>query len=91
MTHKDISSEEVTCFAKELKKDCLKCYDPLAEQFYWDFDDTFCKIRETTETCHQCGKEHIIYGQQGNDPEYRDDVYLKCNCGHLVHFSLPVN
>lgn len=43
------------------------------------------------EKCDKCDKEHELKTQKDNYPEYYTDVYLKCDCGDFVLFSLPVN
>lgn len=44
-----------------------------------------------TEYC-SCGKKTEV-STQGNErySEYTTDIYVKCDCGKSVHFSLPVN
>ena len=44
-----------------------------------------------TKKCENCGKEHSIYTQDDNNPEYYTDVYIKCSCGARIEFKLPVN
>lgn len=41
--------------------------------------------------CKSCEKEHILFTQGDDCPEYYTDVYLKCDCGEYVEFKLPVN
>lgn len=46
---------------------------------------------EFREHCSNCKKEHIVYTQQDEYPEYVTVVFVKCDCGHKVKFCLPVN
>ena len=43
-----------------------------------------------TKKC-TCGKEFEVRTQPDEDPEYYTDVFVKCDCGSFVLFSLPVN
>jgi RNase P subunit RPR2 len=46
---------------------------------------------EYLETCEECGKVHRILTQQSGPSEYETEVYVTCDCGDLVWFTLPVN
>ena len=46
---------------------------------------------EYKKTCDGCGKEHSVFTQAENCPEYYTDVALQCDCGEYVMFNLPVN
>jgi len=46
--------------------------------------------RAYIEKC-MCGKEIQVFTQPDNDPEYYTTIYVKCDCGDFVKFSLPVN
>ncbi len=51
-----------------------------------DYAQTYAK------TCENCGETIEVSTQkEGSGPEYYTDVYVRCSCGHSVHFSLPVN
>jgi hypothetical protein len=41
-------------------------------------------------TC-KCGKLIEVSTRKDNCPEYRTDVYVRCECGESVEFILPVN
>lgn len=45
--------------------------------------------------CPDCTKSQYVYSQYQNEDkgnhEYYTDVFLRCQCGGLVHFILPVN
>ena len=43
-----------------------------------------------SKTC-TCGRVIEVSTQQDRDPEYYTDIYVKCECGKSVAFSLPVN
>ena len=45
---------------------------------------------EYKETCN-CGNDIIVYTQRNSCPEYETEVYVKCQCGQVVEFILPVN
>jgi len=46
---------------------------------------------EYKETCEGCGKEHSMFTQPDNGPEYYTQVALRCSCDEYVMFNLPVN
>jgi len=46
---------------------------------------------EYKEKCSKCGRELVCLTQRDFDPEYYTAVYVKCECGEYVYFSLPVN
>lgn len=46
---------------------------------------------EYIEKCSCCGLEQKILTQHDVWPEYRTRVYLQCQCGEYMEFSLPVN
>jgi len=41
--------------------------------------------------CKNCGKEHTLFTQEDNKPEYYTEVFVECSCGNRVLFQLPVN
>ncbi len=41
--------------------------------------------------CPKCKKEHIVFTQPDQHPEYYTDVYIECVCNELIRFVLPVN
>jgi len=54
-----------------------------------DFD---CEFSQTyKQKCKKCGKEYEVSTQKDRDPEYYTDIYIKCDCGESVQFTLPVN
>lgn len=46
---------------------------------------------EYTRECDLCQKQHTVFTQRDNHPEYYTDVFVKCDCGNHVQFTLPVN
>lgn len=46
---------------------------------------------EYEETCSKCSEILHVYTQRDNDPEYHTNVGVKCKCGSVVWFILPVN
>jgi len=46
---------------------------------------------EYTEQCIVCNNTHVIYAEGNNFAEYETWVHVKCSCGNLVQFVLPVN
>jgi len=54
----------------------------------YDFDEECAQTYK--EQC-RCGKEVEVSTQTDDRPEYYTDVYVKCECGKSVRFSLPVN
>lgn len=38
-----------------------------------------------------CDKLHTVFTQEDDYPEYYTTVSVKCACGELVKFELPVN
>ena len=38
-----------------------------------------------------CGEIIEVSTQKDEDPEYKTDIYVRCQCGRSVHFELPVN
>ena len=55
----------------------------------YDFDSDYSQTY--TETCEDCGNKIEVSTQRDNNPEYQTDVYVKCQCGASVQFTLPVN
>ena len=43
-----------------------------------------------TEEC-KSGHEVTVFTQSDSNPEYYTEVWVKCKCGDLVKFDLPVN
>lgn len=54
----------------------------------YDFGGQFSQ--QYKEMC-KCGKVHEVSTQEDRYPEYRTEVYIKCECGDSVKFELPVN
>ncbi len=54
----------------------------------YDFGGKFGEVH--TKTC-DCGKEISVSTQRDESPEYYTTVFVKCDCGKSVEFSLPVN
>lgn len=48
-------------------------------------------IGETYKEQCECGKEIEVLTQEDISPEYYTNIFVKCVCGRLVSFSLPVN
>jgi len=40
------------------------------------------------KTCRACKKEYTVYTHY---PEYHTEIFVQCECGDVVPFSLPVN
>lgn len=55
------------------------------------YDFGGCCAKTYVEHC-SCGKKTEV-STQGNESgaEYTTYIYVKCDCGKSVHFSLPVN
>lgn len=43
------------------------------------------------DPCDKCGKKIEVYTQKDDRPEYYTAVYVKCDCGGIARFVLPVN
>lgn len=43
------------------------------------------------EVCNGCGRQHRVYTQPDDNPEYYTKVSHICVCGEVVTFNLPVN
>lgn len=43
------------------------------------------------EKCCCCEKLITIFTQEDDNPEYYTNVYVECDCGQKVEFTLPVN
>lgn len=41
--------------------------------------------------CDKCGREIEVSTQKDNYPEYYSVVYVRCECGGVAKFELPVN
>jgi hypothetical protein len=46
---------------------------------------------EYHKTCECCGLDQLILTQKDNFPEYETEIYLQCQCGEFIEFTLPVN
>jgi hypothetical protein len=57
------------------------------EHEYADYD----MRGEYAVDCTGCGETHTLWTQADDNPEYYTNVNLKCKCGKLVEFNLPVN
>ncbi len=47
--------------------------------------------RYSYEILCSCGKNHQILTQSYNFPEYEAQIYILCECGEYIEFTLPVN
>lgn len=47
--------------------------------------------QEYSNICKQCSKQHTLFTQRDEYPEYYTTVIVKCDCRNLVEFELPVN
>jgi hypothetical protein len=54
----------------------------------YDFGGEFAQTY--SENC-KCGKVIEVSTQEDNHPEYKTEVFVKCQCGESVAFLLPVN
>lgn len=54
----------------------------------YDFGGEFSQVYKNK--C-KCGKTHKVSTQQDSNPEYYIDIFVKCDCGDSVVFTLPVN
>jgi len=54
----------------------------------YDFGGEFAQTYK--EEC-ECGKVIEVSTQEDENPEYHTAVFVKCDCGKSVCFSLPVN
>jgi hypothetical protein len=43
------------------------------------------------EECPLCKITTKVITQTDNYPEYHTEIYVQCNCGNYIEFSLPVN
>jgi hypothetical protein len=50
-----------------------------------------CKRYEYEKTCEICGLIQTILTQEDSFPEYHTRIYLMCQCGNYIEFTLPVN
>lgn len=55
---------------------------------FYDFGGEYAQTY--SETC-ECGRVIEVSTQIDDYPEYYTDIYVKCDCGKSVAFSLPVN
>jgi hypothetical protein len=46
---------------------------------------------EYRQECPICSMEMLILSQKDSFPEYYTDIYVMCQCGAFLEFSLPVN
>jgi len=56
-----------------------------------DIFDFGSKYSQTYKTTCECGKVFEISTQQDIDPEYHSDIFIRCDCGKSVKFTIPVN
>jgi len=56
-----------------------------------EWSDDYNYRDEYKKICALCQKEHSLRTQRDNNPEYYTSVFIKCDCGDYVYFSLPVN
>ena len=54
----------------------------------YDFGSEFAQTYK--RTC-LCGKTHEVSTQKDRHPEYKTEIYIRCECGESVRFVLPVN
>ena len=54
----------------------------------YDFNGEFAQTYK--EQC-ECGKVIEVSTQKDKNPEYYTDLFVKCECGKSVCFTLPVN
>jgi hypothetical protein len=54
----------------------------------YDFNSEFSQTYK--ERC-KCGRVIEVSTQKDEYPEYYINVFVKCECGESVRFSLPVN
>ena len=61
------------------------------EEFLKDYEYRYNK-EPYVEECDNCGKEHTLYANDNTTcNEYWEQVFLECECGQMIHFSLPAN
>ena len=41
--------------------------------------------------CECCEKEHTIWTLRDDFPEYVTEIYIQCECGEYIEFTLPVS
>lgn len=46
---------------------------------------------EYVSRCTKCKKEYTLLTQEDDNPEYYTMVRVKCICGGVAYFELPVN
>lgn len=56
---------------------------------FYDFDEDYAQTYNGK--CDKCGHITLVSTQKDIHPEYYTEVYVKCNCGGSIKFSLPVN
>ena len=53
-----------------------------------DFGGKYSQVY--SNTC-ECGKVFEVSTQEDAHPEYYTDVFIRCECGKSVRFTIPVN
>jgi len=61
------------------------------DDYGYEYDYTGGYITEYKEVCDKCGKTYTVITQKDDNPEYHTPVFVKCDCGGVVYFNLPVN
>lgn len=61
------------------------------QKYTYNPDKTYNLQGEYSNICKQCNKQHTLFTQSDEYPEYYTCVILKCDCEHLIVFELPVN
>ena len=56
-----------------------------------DIYDFGSDVAQTYRRNCECGEIIEVSTKQDSCPEYYTDIFIKCNCGKSVHFTLPVN
>ena len=68
----------------------LQAIEPLDKQSS-DMYDFGCEFSQVYKKVCACSKEITISSQKDCHPEYYTDIFVKCDCGRSIPFSLPVN
>jgi len=56
-----------------------------------EFDTPELGRHKYTKICECCGMPVTVLAQEDDNPEYRTEIYVQCQCGEYAAFSLPVN
>lgn len=61
----------------------------MSDDRFYDFDKEYSQTY--SEECDKCGNITLVSTQRDNHPEYYTSIFIRCECGESIKFSLPVN